>query len=188
VNDKMPGYHSINLLPADERPQAQACSLVVFDMGQQSYALPIEPVEQIVEMVTITPIPQENHLVEGVINVRGAMVPVVNLGSALGLGPTRLELHTPIVLVQSRGRSVGLIVDQVRDVLNLPVERVLKAEAVLPDDLNGAPLIAGVVRAAYGIVLMLDVEYLFASENVGLPAILEYLATVGETEEVDFTL
>ena len=188
MNDMMAGRHSIDLIPADERPPAQECSLVVFDMGQQCYALPLEPVEQIVEMVTITPIPQENHLIEGVINVRGAMVPVVNLGSALGLTPTRLGLHTPIVLVQSQGRAVGLIVDQVRDVLSLPAEQMVRADAVLPEDLNGAPLIAGVVWTAYGMVLILNVEYLFASENVGLPAILEYLATMGGTEEVSIPL
>jgi purine-binding chemotaxis protein CheW len=182
VNDRMPGKGQlVGLDLGDERPAPQACSLVVFDIGQQPYALPIDPVEQIVEMVTITPMPQENCLIEGVINVRGSMVPVVNLGSALGLPATKLELHTPIVLVHTQGRTVGLIVDQVRDVLHLPLQQMRRSADFLPDDLNGAPLIAGVFRSPYGVVLMLNLERLFTSESVGLPRILDYLQTLDES-------
>ena len=54
-------------------------SLVTFRLGQQKYALPIEPIERIVEMVAVTPIPQVDHSVEGVINYHGKTVPAVNL-------------------------------------------------------------------------------------------------------------
>ena len=65
-------------------------SLVTFRLDSQTYALPIEPLVQIIEMVTITPIPQINSSVEGMINLRGTAVPVVNLGRHFGLPDTRL--------------------------------------------------------------------------------------------------
>ncbi len=142
--------------------------LMVCEVNQQLYALPIEPIEQIIEMVTITPVPQVNTHLEGIINVRGMMVPVVNLGLGLGYAATKLLLHTPIVLVWIRGRMVGLVVDQVVDVISVDEGQVTDPVDMLPEGLGELPLLEGVVRDSSRTMLLLDLERLFTTRRAGL--------------------
>jgi purine-binding chemotaxis protein CheW len=140
-------------------------NLVAFQLGQQTYALPIEPVVQIIEMVAITPVPQINEVVEGVINVRGTFVPVVNLRRHLDLPEVSLQLHTPIILVRAGERVVGLIVDRVIDVLSLPGERITRSADILPEELGEVPLLQGVAHFPDGMALLLDLEHLFLPDQ-----------------------
>lgn len=143
-------------------------NLVTFRLDRQTYALPIEPIVQIIEMVTITPIPHVNHSVEGVINVRGMTVPVINLRRHLDLPEVKLQLHTPIILVQTGERMVGLIVDQVADVLNVSASQVARPTDVLPDEMGDAQLLQGLIQTPQGAVLLLDLAHLFASDRAKL--------------------
>jgi purine-binding chemotaxis protein CheW len=154
-------------LPRGDIASAGIKDLMTFRLNQQTYALPIERIVQIIEMVTITPIPQVNPSVEGVINVHGAMVPVVNLRRHLGLSPGQLQLHTPVVLVQANGRMVGLIVDQVTNVLSLTASQVTRPADVLPDGLGDAPLLQGLVPTKNGMVLFINLDRLFSLDQMG---------------------
>jgi len=145
--------------PADQR------NLMAFRLDQQTYALPIEPIVQIIEMVTITPIPQVSNTVEGVINVRGAPVPVVNLRRHLGLLEASLQLHTPIVLVQLGEQMVGLIVDEVLDVLSLPGDQIAHPADILPEGLGEAPILQGLAHIPDDTVLLLDPDHLFLPDQ-----------------------
>jgi purine-binding chemotaxis protein CheW len=167
-----------DLARGNERARMDDSSLLVFQLARQLYALPVDLVEQIIEMVTITPIPQEDERIEGVINVRGAMVPVVDLGRVLGLPATQPGLHTPIVLARTSARTVGLIVSEVRDVINVSYDRILRPEDFLPSDLGATPLIEGIVHASEAAILVLDLVHLFTSEKIGLARVLAYLATL----------
>jgi len=121
--------------------------LVIFRLDRQTYALPITSIVQIIEMVTITPIPQiGNTAVEGVINVHGAAVPVVNLRRHFGLPEAALGLYTPIILAQIGEQTVGLIVDRVLDVLSLPAERVTRIVDILPEGLGQVPVLRGLAH------------------------------------------
>jgi len=93
---------------------------VTFRLGQQTYGLPIECITQIVEMVTITPLPQMSDLLEGLITVKGRPVPVVSLRRCVGLPRIDWHLHTPLILVQMSERACALVVDAVLDVTAYP--------------------------------------------------------------------
>jgi purine-binding chemotaxis protein CheW len=160
-------------------------SLVAFRLDRQTYALPIEPIVQIIEMVAITPIPQVNPAVEGVINVRGTAVPVVNLRCQLGLPEAKLQLHTPIILVQTGERMVGLIVDQVADVLNIRADQITRPKDMLPDGLSDVPLVQGLTHTAQGALLLLDLEHLLASNQAQLAQALEALSAINDSSEDD---
>ncbi len=155
-------------------------NLVTFRLDRQMYALPLELIVQIVEMVTITPIPQVNHSVEGVINVRGTPVPVVNLRRHLGLPEAKLQLHTPILLVRTAERMVGLIVDQVADVLNVSADQITCPTDLLPDGLSDAPLLQGLVHTSQNSVLLLDLNRLFSSERARLVQASATLPVAGD--------
>lgn len=136
-------------------------NLVTFRLARQVYALPIEPIQSIIEMVTIHPMPQVTPIVEGVINFHGAAVPVVNMRRHLGLPEKPLQLHTPIILVHHTRQLVGLIVDEVLDVLTRSRRQVVHPRSVLPEGLGEAKLLCGLIQTQEGMVLVLDIEHLF---------------------------
>lgn len=140
--------------------------LVVFRLARQAYALPTEPVVRIIEMVTITPIPQVSSVVEGVINVRGVAVPVINLRCHFGLPEVPWGLHTPIILVQIGEQMFGLIVDEVIDVLNLSADQIYRVADVLPEWMGQAPVLQGVAHVQNDTVLLLDVEHLLQPVHI----------------------
>ncbi len=159
----------------DNPPRQQ--SLVTFRLDQQVYALPIEPIVQIIEMVTIMPIPQVNPAIQGVINVRGAPVLVINLRRHMGLPKARLQLRTPIILVQTNAHMMGLIVDQVIDMLELSASQITHPADILPEELGETPLLQGIAHTADGAVLLLDLERLFHRQQQALA-----MATAIETD------
>jgi purine-binding chemotaxis protein CheW len=155
--------------------------LVTFRLGAQVYALPIEPIQQVIEMVTITPVPQVRASVEGVINFHGATVPVVNLREHLGMPKIPLKLHTPIVMAFVSGRLVGLIVDEVLAVLDLPSTQMVIPQDILPEGLGKTSLLRGLFHANGDTILVLDIEHLFAPQEA--TALAEAVATLADEIE-----
>lgn len=160
--------------------------MVTFRLNQQTYALPIEPIAQIIEMVTITPILEVEDSVEGVINVRGTAVPVVNLRRKFGLPEAPLQLDTPIILVQVDHRKVGLIVDEVIGVLSLASAQVIRTADILPERLDKAPLLQGLAHTSDGTVLLLEPERLFLPHQ--RQALAQAAATLPEMVEKETSL
>lgn len=135
-------------------------TLVTFLLGRQVFALPIEPIVQIIPVVTITPLPHTDPRVAGVINVRGALVPIINLHYLLNLPRPTLQLYTPILLVRCQERTIGLIVDNVLEVFNPPAKAFIRPKEVLPLELVDAPILAGMVNHPDGTIFVLDIEHI----------------------------
>jgi purine-binding chemotaxis protein CheW len=155
------GSNGKSKLSSSPTGSAQQMHLVTFQLDRQMYALPIEPIQQIIEMVTVTPVPQVNHSVEGVINFRGKAVPVVNMRKHLGMNKIPLKLHTPIILIAFDKYLVGLIVDEVKNVLSCAASDVVAPRTILPEGLGETPLLKGLLRSNETVVLLLDVDHLF---------------------------
>lgn len=147
---------------ASQTDTSGQATVVTFQLEQQMYALPIESIVRIVEMVTITPIPRTNHAIEGVINYKGVTVPAINLRRHLGLPAVPFELDTHIIIAQTGERMIGLVVDHVLNVDEFPSVRVSRPDDILPEGLGKAPLLRGVAQTPQGMVLVLDLEDLLA--------------------------
>ena len=141
-------------------------NVVAFRLGQQTYALPIEPIAQIIDMVAITPIPQLGQVIEGVINVHGEAVAAVKLRRHFDLEDAPLQLNTPILLTRIGGQKIGLIVDEVTDVLNLPADQIVQLGEILPEELGDAPIFRGLTYVADDALLMLDPDQLFRPDQL----------------------
>ena len=170
----------MNTSDQDTQHLADIRYLVTFRLDQKTYALPIEPIVQIIEMVTITPLPKAVNSMEGVINVRGAAVPVINLRRHLDLAETKLQLHTPIILVQTAEWLVGLVVDQVTDVLSISADQIIHPTDVLPTGVGDVPLLQGLMHTATGAVLLLDLEFILAAEHAKLVEAVTALSAIGD--------
>lgn len=93
--------------------------LVSFVIGEEEFGVDILAVQEIIRMIEITRVPNSPHFVEGVINLRGKVIPVVNLRNRLGLPPKEYSKSTRIIVVELEKKTVGFIVDSVSEVLRI---------------------------------------------------------------------
>lgn len=93
--------------------------LVTFEVGAEEFAIPILSVQEINRMMQITRVPQSPHFVEGVINLRGKIIPVVDLRRRFGLPASESHGDNRIIVVEIHGRVIGFTVDRVNEVLRI---------------------------------------------------------------------
>lgn len=128
---------------------------LTFALGDESYGIDILHVQEIKGLVPITPIPNTLPAIRGVMNLRGMIVPVVDLRRHLGLTAVEPGPFTVIVVVAVGGKTVGLIVDAVSDVLDIA------ADAVQPAPEFGGALetrcLAGIAQHGDGLIALLDI-------------------------------
>lgn len=128
---------------------------LTFALGDEMYGLDILHVQEIKGLGPITPIPNTAAAIRGVINLRGMIVPVVDLRRHLGLAAAEPGPFTVIVVVAVAGKTVGLIVDAVSDVLDIGDEAVQPAP-----ELGGvleARCLAGIAQHGESLIALLDV-------------------------------
>jgi len=98
--------------------------LVSFNIGSEEFGVDILKVQEINRMVEITRVPQAPHFVEGVINLRGKVIPIVDLRKRFNLEVKEYDKNTRIVVVDIGGIIMGMVVDSVSEVLRLPSETI----------------------------------------------------------------
>ncbi len=128
--------------------------MVAFHLADQRYGFPIESVQEIQQIVALAQIPDETGVVLGLINLRGSVVPAIDLRLLLGMQPIERTLETPMVICRSASGLVAFIVDGVDDVTELP-EGCLQPPPQM-HSLSGRML--GVCRLEEGMVFLFDVD------------------------------
>lgn len=126
--------------------------LVIFQLNEQQYALPIQETQEIIRMTAITQVPNTRHYVEGIINLRGSIVPVINLNKRLGLTVNEYNDATRIIVVEHEGQKVGMIVDNVLEVGRF-TEDEIEPPAVAGDNVD---YLRGVVKKGDRLWLLLN--------------------------------
>ncbi|MEW6423918.1 MAG: chemotaxis protein CheW [Bacillota bacterium] len=132
----------------------QEGQLVIFQLNDQQYALPIYKTQEIVRMTTITRVPNTKHYVEGIINLRGNIIPVVNMNRCLNLPVRGYDDSTRIIVVEFKGQKVGIIVDNVSEVGRY-TENEVEPPSVVGDDVD---YLSGVVKKDDRLWLLLNLE------------------------------
>ncbi|MDX2115029.1 MAG: chemotaxis protein CheW [Planctomycetota bacterium] len=98
--------------------------LVTFVVGSEEFAIPILSVQEINRMMQITRVPQSPPFVEGVINLRGKIIPVVDLRKRFGISAAESSTDNRIIVVEVKGRVIGFTVDRVNEVLRINADIV----------------------------------------------------------------
>lgn len=155
--------------PAETDHFSEQRSYVTFRLVQQTFALPIEPIAQIVEMVRVTALPHAPTSVKGIINWHGILVPVLDLGLHLGAADHTPNWRSHVILVQFEGHYVGLIVDEVLDVIKLARHQISQPSEIFPVGLSDSiHLIDGLARIPGQLLLLLDLNQLFVRSTLDL--------------------
>ena len=104
-------------------------TFVQFRVRDTVFGLPVEQVAEIIRVVAITPVPSPHPEVLGTINLRGAAVPILDLGVALGLGGSAVSLRMFVVIAEVEGETIGVLADDVEDVVAIDDSRVRESRA-----------------------------------------------------------
>lgn len=132
--------------------------LVTFNLGNEEYAVAILKVQEINRMKEITRVPNSPPYVEGVINLRGKVIPVVNLRDKFGLAMIENNEQTRIMIMDIQGITMGLVVDSVSEVLRIPSSTV---EPTPPMASNiSAEFIKGIAKVDDRLIILLDMDRL----------------------------
>lgn len=131
--------------------------VVSFELGTEEYAVDILEVQEIIRMVEITSVPKAPHYVEGVINLRGKVIPIVDLRSRFGLSGAEGTKDTRIVVVDVSRIILGFIVDSVSEVLRIPSSLI---ESPPNGNQGGAEFYKGVGRVDGRLLIFLDLDRL----------------------------
>ncbi len=128
----------------------------------QVFAIPISEVMQIVQMQTITPIPEFPVYARGIIDLRGTMIPVVDLRCRLGKMELEYDVHTCIIVLSIHDALVGLIVDGVEEVATIEQENISPPPSLGADATTR--FLQGIGKTPSGVVLMLSAERVIGSD------------------------
>ena len=148
-------------------PGAQR-ELLTFTLGSEHYALDILKVQEIRGYENPTRIANTPDFIKGVINLRGHIVPIVDLRLKLGVGEARYDAATVVIILNVLKRVVGMVVDGVSDVVALP------PESIKPPPEFGAALdtryILGLATLGEQLLILVDIERLMGSQDMAIIA------------------
>jgi len=138
--------------------------LVSFNIGSEEFGVDILKVQEINRMVEITKVPQAPHYVEGVINLRGKVIPVIDLRKRFNLEVKEHDKDTRIVVVDINNNIMGMIVDAVSEVLRLPADTI-EPPPELVTGVN-SEYIKAVAKLEDRLLIFLDLSKVIDAEEI----------------------
>ena len=142
---------------------SEMLQFVTFRLAAEKYGVNILKVQEINNLKDFAKIPHAPSFVEGAINLRGKVIPVLNLRKKFGIEEKAMDDFTKIVIMNVRGHIMGILVDSVSDVLRIP-QSVIMPPPPVSSDVN-AEFIQGIARLDQGLVIILDMEKLLGRDE-----------------------
>ena len=139
--------------------------IVGFRVGRETYGVPITSLNEIVRVPEITAVPDAPDYLEGVINLRGKIVSVVDLRKRFGKPSARIDRRSRILVVEHRGRLVGMIVDSASEVLKIPESDIEPAPVMMQE--GGLDCVTGLGKYQGRLIILLDISKILAAREVG---------------------
>lgn len=150
---------------AHKKQDAELMQLVTFSIGEEEFGVDILKVQEIIRMMEITKVPRAPDFVEGVINLRGKVIPILDLRRRFGLVTRDHDKHTRIIVIEISNMIVGFVVDSVSEVLRIPSNTVEPPPPVVSG--LESEYISGVGKLADRLLILLDLDRLLSREEQG---------------------
>lgn len=135
--------------------------ITIFKLVDKDYGVNIDQVNEVIRMREITPVPDSADFVEGVISLRGAVVPLINLRKKLALPDIKLNPHNRIIITELNKKLVGVIVDSVSDVITIDEANITPPDEVLKQ----ADYLIGVGKLENRLILIADISKLLDAKS-----------------------
>jgi len=170
----MSQVHSMTQPAVGAAPVAAAGEFLTFTLGAEEYGVDILKVQEIRGYDAVTRIPDTPDFIKGVVNLRGAIVPVVDLRLKLRLGSAEYNSFTVMIVLNIARRVVGIVVDSVSDVIQLAAGQMHAAPEF--GSQVDTRFISGLGTVDERMLILLDIEKLLSSQDLAL------LPAAGETQ------
>ncbi|MDF1579869.1 MAG: chemotaxis protein CheW [Desulfuromonadales bacterium] len=163
----------MSTFPQNEQIDSQEVQLACFHVGAEIYALDIMRIREIIRPQRLTPVPKAPAFIEGVINLRSAVIPIIDLRKRFDQPVRENSRKTRIIICSLTGRIIGLIVDEVLEVCRYTRSEIQPAPHYLSG--RGADFFLGVCRRSDDLVMLLDLEKILTSnEKINLELINDH--------------
>ncbi len=150
-------------LEEEKKESSELLQLVSFTIGNEEFGVDILYVQEINRMLQITKVPNAPSFVDGVVNLRGRVIPVIDLRSRLGMNRKEHDKNTRIVVVEVSGNTVGFIVDAVKEVLRIPTN-ITEAPPEIVSGVN-SDFIMAVGKLEDRLITLIDLEKVLSSNE-----------------------
>lgn len=137
---------------------------VTFFLGKEEYGLPILHVREIIGLVPITPIPQTPSYIRGIINLRGSVIPIVDLRAKFGMAESEESRENCIIVVRAHGMDTGLAVDRMSEVSSVDDAEIQEPPPVGAD--VNTDFILGIDKTGGKVKLLLDIEKVISGREI----------------------
>ena len=135
--------------------------LVIFDLASETYGVDIDSVREIIRIQEITKVPRTPEFVEGVINLRGKVIPVIDLRKRFGFRQAEATKDTRIVVVDIGGNDIGVVVDAVTEVLRLSADAVEPPTGAITT--ADSDYLLGIAKLETRLIILLDLQKALAN-------------------------
>jgi len=154
--------------PSTGAEQSGRTELISFAIGEEQYGVDIMSVREIKGWSEITHLPKQPDYVRGVLNLRGVMVPIIDLRCRFGLGMTEATPLHVVIIVQIDGQPVGLLADRVLDIVAFELAQVQPVPRVARH--QGIDALSGLVNSETGLIALIDLTSLLSARSEDAPA------------------
>lgn len=131
---------------------------LTFKIGDEQYGVGIEHVMEIIGMIKITPMPETQEFIKGVINLRGKVIPVMSVRLRFSMKEKEFDERTCIIVVRVQSQEIGLIVDTVSEVLEIPEDNIQAPPKI--SNSYGKKFVMGMGKVGENVNILLDLEKL----------------------------
>ncbi|MAU99079.1 MAG: chemotaxis protein CheW [Fulvimarina sp.] len=137
-----------------------AIEIIAFEIGGQQFCVRTTAVREIRGWSKSTPLPGSPHEVMGMMNLRGSIIPIVNMASKLGMAPSEPDARSAVIVAEVQSAVIGLLVDRVADILTVEA-KVVQPTPEMRGSFTGG-YVTGVLATAQGMICFLDLDKMFA--------------------------
>ncbi len=153
---------NINILVKDVSSKS-IMQLLTFELEGNLYAFNVLPVETIIEMVDIRPVPKTASYIKGVINYRGRIIPVMDLSERINLKKEKIGEYNRIIIAHFEDIEVGFLVNNVREVINVDESQIEVVNSTQGSEVD-TRFIKGVIKLDDQLIIFLDIEAILDTE------------------------
>lgn len=148
----------------EETLTGELIQLVSFCLDHEEYGINVLRVREIIRMLNITRVPNAPYYVEGVINLRGKVVPIVSLRRRFNLPEAENDKRTRIMVMEVKAEMMGFIVDEVSEVIRISENEIQPPPPVVGNSLE-QECMSGIINQAERLLVLLDLEKLFDTDD-----------------------
>ena len=148
----------------EKKQDDELLQLVTFGIGSEEFGVDILRVQEIIRTMEITKVPRAQDFVEGVINLRGKVIPIIDLRRRFGLPSRQHDKYTRIIVIELYDIIVGFVVDSVSEVLRIPASTVEPPPPVVSG--VEAEYIKGVGKLQDRLLILIDLDRLLSTESL----------------------